>query len=166
MGLCFGPTLVSLPLFISVFLKKKKEAAIMLDGQLALSTKSPAAQHRPHWCRPTLLSSGRLRLPCHCMGLRIPYPCLRHPGNICANGSQGLSGDNLTKTITSVTNFKLETCISLWTEMSGFGLAAKCSLLAILVMSKPLLVFSTCFIFKSPPRTCTLEFRGTGFCPG
>lgn len=96
------------------------------------------------WRWPTSLPSGRLRRPRRWTSLEIPY---RHAGNICADGSQGLSGENLTKMITSVTNFKLETYISLWTEMSAFGLAAKCSLLDIL--PKPSLCLCSPRVFYS-----------------
>lgn len=126
---------MSFLLFISVFFRKKKEATLVLNGQLVLSTESLAARPRPRLdgSGRRRFSSGRLRLPRHWTSLKIPYPCLQHAGNICADGSQGPSGENLTKMITSVTNFKLETAISLWTERSAFGLAVKCSLLGILV---------------------------------
>lgn len=77
--------------------------------------------------------------------------------HLCADGSQGPSGENLTKMSMSFTNFKLETYISLRPDLSGFGLAAQCSLFATLVTWRPCWCCPTCFMFTRPPRACTLQ---------
>lgn len=156
-----GPTLVPSLSFVRVYLKNRKEAAIvlsLLNRQLALSRRRLGTQ-----CRPHLAGAGCLCFP------RADSGCLSITRQV---------QDSISMPWTSRKHLHWWLPVTVWGKFHQndykfykllvgniyfpmgrdecFGLAAKCSLLDIPVLLQHCLCFSTCFLFICPLRTCML----------